>query len=316
MRNNQTVFSFLFQSKVHHMIKKIIFTLLISLFTIHSFSQELNCSIQVSARQIEGTDREAFQEMQQALYEFVNNTVWTNFSFKLEERIECTILLTLSERISSDQYRGKLNLVLRRPVYKTNYNSTMFNYVDKDVEITYAEGEPIIFAENTFSSNLTSLIAYYVYVFLGIDADSFTKLGGTVYYEKAQQVVQDAQNASETGWKAFENMKNRYWLTENLLNPQYRPIRESIYEYHRLGLDQMYDNTETGRASIAESLKKLQQANRARPGSFLLRLYLDAKRDEIIKIFGEGSPNTKTEVVNIMKEIDPSNGDKYSVILK
>jgi hypothetical protein len=298
------------------MIRKFFFTIVISLFSFIGFSQELNCSVQVSARQIEGTDREAFQEMKQALYEFVNNTIWTNFSFKLEERIECTILLTLEQRISSDQYSGKLNLVLRRPVFKTNYNSTMFNYVDKDVEITYSEGEPIIFAENTFSSNLSSLIAYYVYVFLGIDADSYSNLGGTAYYEKAQQIVQDAQNTGEPGWKAFENMKNRYWLTENLLNPQYRPIRESIYEYHRKGLDQMYDNVETGRNAIVESIKKLQQANRAKPGSFLLRLYLDAKRDEIIKVFSEGSPNTKTEVVNIMKEIDPSNGDKYSAILR
>jgi hypothetical protein len=298
------------------MIRKFFFTIVFSLFSFIGFSQELNCSVQVSARQIEGTDREAFQEMKQALYEFVNNTIWTNFSFKLEERIECTILLTLEQRISSDQYSGKLNLVLRRPVFKTNYNSTMFNYVDKDVEITYSEGEPIIFAENTFSSNLSSLIAYYVYVFLGIDADSYSNLGGTAYYEKAQQIVQDAQNTGEPGWKAFENMKNRYWLTENLLNPQYRPIRESIYEYHRKGLDQMYDNVETGRNAIVESIKKLQQANRAKPGSFLLRLYLDAKRDEIIKVFSEGSPNTKTEVVNIMKEIDPSNGDKYSAILR
>lgn len=298
------------------MIKKIIFTLFGLLFSSVIFAQELDCSIQVSARQIEGTDREAFSEMREVLYEFVNNTIWTNYSFKLEERIECTILLTLSTRVSSDQYTGKLNLVLRRPVYKTNYNSTMFNYVDNDVEITYSEGEPIVFAENTFSSNLSSLIAYYVYVFLGIDGDSFAKLGGTPYFEKAQQVVQDAQNTSEPGWKAFENMKNRYWLTENLLNPQYRPIRESIYEYHRMGLDEMYDNVEKGRTNIVESLKKLQQANRTKPGSFLLRLYLDAKRDEIIKIFGEGSPNMKAEVVNIMKEIDPSNGDKYSAILR
>jgi len=297
------------------MFKKIIFTLLISLFSTIIIAQELNCSIQVSARQIEGTDREAFSEMRDALYDFVNNTIWTNYSFKLEERLECTILLTLSERISSDQYKGKLNLVLRRPVYKTNYNSTMFNYVDKDVEITYSLGEPIVFAENTFSSNLSSLVAYYVYIFLGIDADSFANLGGTQYFEKAQQIVQDAQNTSEPGWKAFENMKNRYWLTENLLNPQYRPIRESIYEYHRLGLDQMYDNVEKGRSNIAESLKKLQQADRAKPGSFLLRLYLDAKRDEIIKVFSEGNPTMKAEVVNIMKEIDPSNGDKYSKIL-
>lgn len=295
---------------------KSLILILLLVFTIKSYSQEINCSIQVSARQIEGTDREAFTELQQSLYEFVNNTSWTNYAFELEERIECTILLTLSERISSNQYRGKLNVVLRRPVYKTNYNSTMFNYVDTDVEFTYDLGEPLIYAENTFTSNLTSMIAYYIYVFLGIDGDSFANFGGTPYFEKAQAIVQSAQNTGEPGWKAFENMKNRYWLTENFLNPQYRPIRESIYQYHRKGLDQMYDNVESGRTSISESLKLLQQANRAKPGSFLLRLYVDSKRDEIIKIFGEGSPNTKTEVVNIMKEIDPANGDKYSAILR
>jgi len=283
---------------------------------VKSYSQEINGSVQVSARQIEGTDVEAFKELQQALYEFVNNKIWTNFNFKLEERLECTILLTLSERISSDQYKGKLNLVLRRPVYKTNYNSTMFNYIDKDVQFTYAEGEPLIFSEGTFTSNLTSMVAYYIYVFLGIDADSYSKFGGTPYYEKAQSIVQNAQNTGEPGWKAFENMKNRYWLTENLLNSQYRPIRESIYEFHRKGLDVMYDDVESGRSNIAESLKLLQQANRTKPGSFLLRLYLDAKRDEIIKVFSKGNPTMKTEVVNIMKEIDPANGSKYQAILK
>lgn len=295
---------------------KSLILILLLVFALKANSQEINCSIQVSARQIEGTDREAFTELQQSLYEFVNNTSWTNYAFKLEERIECTILLTLSERISSNQYRGKLNVVLRRPVFKTNYNSTMFNYVDTDVEFTYDLGEPLIYADNTFTSNLTSMIAYYIYVFLGIDGDSFANFGGTPYFEKAQSIVQSAQNTGEPGWKAFENMKNRYWLTENFLNPQYRPIRESIYQYHRKGLDAMYDNVETGRNSIAESLKLLQQANRAKPGSFLLRLYVDSKRDEIIKIFGEGSPNSKTEVVNIMKEIDPANGDKYSAILR
>ena len=191
-------------------IKNIIIAILLIL-TIKSYSQEVNASVQVSARQIEGTDRDAFKELQQALYEFVNNRIWTNYNYKLEERIECTILLTLSERISSDQYKGKLNLVLRRPVYKTNYNTTMLNYIDKDVQFTYSEGEPLIYAENSFSNNLTSMIAYYVYVFLGLDADSFSKLGGTPYFEKAQSIVQNAQNTSEPGWKAFENMKNRYW---------------------------------------------------------------------------------------------------------
>ena len=307
-------FVFFHKSIIMKINKIILFFLLIASTSL--YSQEINGSIQVSARQIEGTDREAFKELQQGLYEFVNNTVWTNYKFKLEERIECTILLTLNERISSDKYKGKLNLVLRRPVYKSNYNTTMLNYIDGDVTFDYSLGEPLLYAEGSFESNLTSMIAYYIYVFLGIDADSFTNLGGTQYYEKAQNIVQNAQSSSDPGWKAFENMKNRYWLTENLLNSQYRPIRESIYEYHRTGLDEMYDDVSGGRRNIAESLKLLQKSDRAKPGSFLMRLYLDSKRDEIIKVFSEGDPKTKAEVVNIMKEIDPANGDKYQMILK
>jgi hypothetical protein len=279
-------------------------------------SQEFLGSVQISASQIEGTDRDAFREMRDALNQFVNNTSWTNFAFEPEERIECTILLTLLERVSSDQYRGKLNLVLRRPVFNSNYNTNLLNYVDKDIDITYTEGEPLIFAENTFTSNLSSLMAYYLYIFLGLDGDSYSKLGGTPYFEKAQQIVQDAQNAAEPGWKAFEDMRNRYWLVENLMNQQYRPIREAIYEHHRKGLDQMYENAEKGRAAVAESIKLLVKADRAKPGSFLMRLYLDAKRDEIINIFSEGSPTMKAEVVNNMKELDPANGDNYSKILR
>ena len=279
-------------------------------------SQEFLGSVQISASQIEGTDRDAFREMRDALNQFVNNTSWTNFAFEPEERIECTILLTLLERVSSDQYRGKLNLVLRRPVFNSNYNTNLLNYVDKDVDITYTEGEPLIFAENTFTSNLSSLMAYYLYIFLGLDGDSYSKLGGTPYFEKAQQIVQDAQNAAEPGWKAFEDMRNRYWLVENLMNQQYRPIREAIYEHHRKGIDQMYENAEKGRAAVAESIKLLFKADRAKPGSFLMRLYLDAKRDEIINIFSEGSPTMKAEVVNNIKELDPANGDNYSKILR
>lgn len=289
--------------------------ILLQLIAFQGIGQEINCQVQVTARQIQGTDRTAFETMQTALYEFINARKWTPYSYKLEERVEATILLTINEQLSSERYRGQLNLVLKRPVYKTNLNTTLLNYIDKDIEFTYVENEPLQFSENSFDSNLTAIIAYYINIFLGLDADSFSPLGGTLYYERAQAIVQSAQNISEPGWKAYEKLKNRYWLSENLTNPIYRPVRESIYKYHLLGLDKMYDNVEMGRASIAESIKLLGQANEQKPGSFLIQLILEAKRDEIIQVFSEGAPNTKTEVVNILKEIDPANGSRYQQIL-
>ena len=180
---------------------------------------------------------------------------------------------------------------------------------------TYVENEPLEFSDNNVDNNLTALIAYYINIFLGLDADSFSNLGGTPYFQKAQAIVQSAQNTNEPGWKAFEKQKNRYWLSENLTNPIYKDVRESIYKYHLLGLDKMYDNTESGRNAIAESIKLLGKANAQKPGSFLIQLLIEAKRDEIINVFSEGSPTMKAEVVNILKEIDPANGSRYQQIL-
>lgn len=285
------------------------------MFAFQVTGQEINCQIQVTARQVQGTDRRAFESMQTALYEFINARKWTPYSYKLEERIEATILLTIHEQLSSEKFRGQLNLVLKRPVYKTNLNTTLLNYIDKDIEFTYVENEPLQFSDNSFDGNLTAIIAFYINIFLGLDADSFSTLGGTPYFERAQAIVQSAQSVNEPGWKAYESQKNRYWLSENLTNPIYRPVRESLYKYHLLGLDKMYDNAEMGRASIAESIKLLGQAHEQKPGSFLIQLILEAKRNEIIQVFSEGSPNTKTEVVNILKEIDPANGSRYQQIL-
>lgn len=288
--------------------------LIILTVSISAQAQEINCSVQISAQKIEGTDRDAFQEMQQAIYEFINSRTWTNYNYKIEERIECTLLLTLVERVSSDTYKGKLSLVLKRPVFNSNYTTTMLNFEDKDITITYAEGEPIIFDPNSHTSNLSSILAYYMYIFLGIDNDSFSPLGGTPYYNKAQEIVQNAQGASEPGWKAFEDSKNRYWLVENLLNNQFKPLRECLYQYHRKGLDMLYDKADKGRSNINESLKLALKTNKAQPGSFLLSLFLDAKRDEIINIFSEGNPSVKAEAANTMKALDPIHSDQYSRI--
>jgi len=276
-------------------------------------AQEFNVTVQVTSPQVEGTEKKIFETLQQELYDFVNNRKWTNYQFKPEERIEGTLLITVSDR-SGEDFKSKINIALRRPVYKSSYNSPMMNYIDKDFDFKYVEFQALDYSDNVFSSNLTSTIAYYLYIFLGIDGDSFARNGGAPYYEKAQYIVNMAQNAREKGWKAFESQKNRYWLVENLTNPTYSSVREAIYKYHRLGLDQMADDVETGRTAINESLELLRKANRERPGLFILQLFLEAKRDELVNIYSGASPMDKTKAVNILKEIDPANSAKYQKI--
>ncbi len=278
-------------------------------------AQEFLADIRVTAPTIEGTDRRVFESLQQALYDFINNRKWTNINFKNQERIECSILITVKERVSSDEFKGTINLVLRRPVYKSSYNSVLLNYVDESFQFRYIESQPLDYIENSYSSSLTSTVAFYLYYFLGMDFDSFSLYGGDPFFRVAESIVNAAQNASERGWKAFDGNRNRYWLVENMTNPAYRPLRQFLYEYHRLGLDVMSEKPDEGRAKVGETLSFLEQTWRERPNLLMLQLFLDAKRDEIINVFSQGSPQEKTKAVNIMREIDPANASKYEKIL-
>ncbi len=282
-------------------------------------AQELNCTISVNSSKIQGTNRNVFNTMQRAMYEFVNNTKWTPNVFAENERIECSVIITLNEQIGSDEYKGSLNLQLRRPIYGTSYKSPLINFLDNNIQFKYIENEKIEFNEAAHISNLSSLLAYYVYMILGYDYDTFAPLGGTPYFEKAEQIVSNAQNAPERGWRAYEgSKKNRYWMVENMLNDKYRPLRRAMYAYHLKGLDKMSDKLTTGRDNIARALVDVQKVYRAKPDQDMLalQLFLDAKRDELINIFG-GAPSTeKARVVNILVDIDRMNAEKYQGILK
>lgn len=297
-------------------MRKIIPTLSLLLITTLGISQEFQCQVQVSSPQVQGTDRRIFQTLQTAIYEFVNNTKWTNYDFKVQEKIECTIAITISERISNDEFKGTINVQLRRPVYKTSYNSVLLNYYDKNFQFKYLEYEPLEFNENSYTSDLTSVIAFYLYMFLGLDFDSFSPYGGTPFYDKAQAIVNSAQNSPYAGWKAFESLKNRYWMVENLLNSSYMSLRDAIYNYHRKGLDLMSDNIEFGRSGIYQSLELLRKVNREKPDLFMTKVFLEAKVDEIVNVFSQASPTDKQKAVNILKEIDPANSGKYQQILQ
>jgi len=295
-------------------MKYIIVSLLIVL-SLSARTQEFNVNVSINSQQLEGTDQRVFQTLQTAISEFINQQNWTNYQYKPEERIEGTLMITLTERVASDEFKGRINVVLRRPVFRTNYNSIILNWVDRDFHIKYVEQQPLEYSEGSHTSNLTSILAFYVYLFLGLDGDSFARLGGTPYHEKAMAIVTAAQNAPERGWKAFESQRNRYWLMENVLNGSYTPIREAIYVYHRRGLDVMSENLEMGRLAITESLELLQRAHRNRPGLFLLQLFMEAKRDEMVNVFSQASQMDKPKAVNILKELDPAQSSMYDRIM-
>jgi hypothetical protein len=297
-------------------MKKVIALIFGIILYVHtSYSQELRCNVQVVSSQIQGTNKQVFQTLQTAIYEFMNNTAWTNHIYSNEERVECNILINLQDH-SGDEFKGSIQIQSSRPIFNTSYNSTVLNFKDDDLRFNYVEFEPLEFSLTEHRSNLTSLLAYYAYTVLGLDYDTFSFLGGTEYYQKAEQIVNNAQNAQESGWKAFESRKNRYWFIENMLNDRYKGLREFLYRYHRLGLDVMESKEANGRTEIAESLNLLQKIYRQKPDPYLFvfDLIISAKSDELINIFSESFMAEAVRVYKILVEIDPTRSDKYMKI--
>jgi hypothetical protein len=280
-------------------------------------AQELRCNISISAQKIQGANKSVFETMQSDLYEFMNNRKWTDQKFAMDERIECNIFINLDEQISSDEFKGTIQVQCRRPVFNSSYETTLLNLKDNDFQAKYIEYQTLEFNETSNKDNLTNILAYYAYIVLGMDYDSFSPEGGTEFFQKALSIVNNSQNAPEKGWKAFESDRNRYWLVENILNKSYSGFRSCIYQYHRLGLDVMSDKAPEGRAAIAESLKSIQKVFRTRPSLYILQVFFDAKADELVNVFtGNSFPDERNRVSVILNECDPSNGTKYEKILK
>lgn len=294
------------------------FLIILILSTKTVYSQELNCNVQISAQKIQGSNRQVFESMQRDIYEFMNNTVWTNNVFSYAERVDCNILINLTEQLSADEFRGTIQVQLRRPVFNTTYNSTMLNFVDNNFQFRYVEFQPLEFDPNSYRSSLVSVLAYYTYIILGFDYDSFSFEGGTEFFQIAEKIVTNAQNASEPGWKPYDGSrnKNRYWLVKNILDKEYEGVRRFIYEYDIHGLDKMESKITEARASIVESLKLLQDVYRAKPDPYmyLVQIILESKADELINIFSEAFPEEKSRVIQILIEIDPGNKTKYEKI--
>jgi hypothetical protein len=280
-----------------------------------AFSQELNCRVSVLSQQVQLSDKRIFTTLETAVREFMNNTRWTNDQFKRDERIECNLTFNITKYNQPDEMSGSLQIQVRRTVFNTNYGTVLMNFMDEDIQFRYLEYQPIEFSDNAYVSGLASLLGYYAYVILAMDYDSFASEGGTPYWQKAQQVVQNALQDPAKGWKPNDiPPRNRYWFVENYMNPIFKPMREANYKYHRMGLDNMYGKMDAGRAAIIEALQKLQQVNKQRPASYNLQLFFNAKSDELVNIFKQATSQEKAQVIELLSELDPTNSSKYQKI--
>ncbi len=294
---------------------KYIFALLLSLFVIQMNAQELQCSVSIVSPTIQGTNKQVFETLENSIKEFMNGQKWTNNIYSNEERIQCSILINIKQVSGVSDFSGTIQFQMRRPVFESSYSTTLLNYIDQDFTFSYTEYEPLIFNPNSFDSNLVGVLAYYAYVMIGLDYDSFSRLGGSKYFALAQQIVNQAQKSPQKGWKSFESRRNRYWYVENYLNEFHKPLRACMYDYHRMGLDKMSSKVEEGRSTIFKALERLKKVQREKPGSFAMQLFFDAKSEELINIFKEAVPFEKSKALELLLEIDPANTDKYNKAL-
>lgn len=283
-----------------------------------AFGQELNCNVIVNVGpQVETTERRVFQDMEASFFQFMNGRRWTNDVFTSSEKINCNMIITIESRPTVGNFTASVQIQSSRPIYNSNYESLIFNFADRDWQFGYTESQPLEFNDNSYTNNITSMLAFYAYIIIGLDYDSFEKLGGTPYFEKAQLTVNNSQQSNRPGWSQFEgNFRNRFWLSENLNSQQLVTARESIYNYHRLSLDQFNDNPDEARRAILDVLKNLQQAAKRKPNSILVISFFDAKNDELTNMFSQGNIQVRREAYEIVKELDPSNTAKYETIIE
>ena len=279
-------------------------------------AQELQCGVSVSSASVQGTNKQVYDNMRNAIQEFLQTQIWTNDKFESRERIECSLNFNITTQISSNEFKGTLTVQLRRPVWGSAYTTTMLNVQDDNIQFRYNEGQPLTYNANSYDQdNLVPIIAFYVNFMLGLDYDSFSPNGGTQYFKQAENIVNQAQSSNYSGWKSYDGTTNRYWLINNALDNNHRVFRSQLYTYHRKGLDQMADNVENGRLAIYEVIDKLRDVRKkSSRNPYLLNLFFTAKSDEIANIFSESPQIEKDKVLDMLQTADPANMSKYSNI--
>jgi hypothetical protein len=291
----------------------------IFLASFSSTGQELNCQVSIitDARlEITSVEKEIFEQLKQTIYDMMNTTQWTKDKFKIEERINCTMQLQINSIPTPGTYSGSLQVQSSRPAFNSSYNSTLFNFQDDDITFSYSRNAVLIYAPNQFRDNLTSILAFYAYFIIGMDYDSFSLKGGTPYFNEAQQIVSNAQSSNAPGWKSNEaGKRNRFYLVDNVLHQLFEPLRECNYNYHRNGVDKLYDDKSAARKAMYEALNKLNKVVATRPNSINLLNFVQSKSVELKNVYADSEAKDKTDVVNLLKKLDPANSSIYQEIL-
>ena len=299
------------------MIKKLLCICLLGAAPFIGKAQELNARITINSDKIQSTNKQVFKTLQDALNDFVNNKKWTDATFAMNERIDCSMTLIINEMVSDNSFKGEIQVQARRPVYNSSYTTTLLNYRDTELSFDYTEFEPLEYTENTLNSNLIATVVFYIYTILGLDFDSFSPKGGTAFLEQAMQIVSLAQaQPTWTGWKAFENDRNRHALATALTDNTSELFRDMWYNYHRKGLDEMAANPDRGRTTIISALPALQEVKKARPTSVLLQMFTDAKLDEIIAIYSKATTQERQEGYKMLFEIYPAQSTRLEELQK
>ena len=278
-----------------------------------AWSQELNCTVEVNSDQVQGTNKQVFNTLKEAISQYMNENHFTNAQYAANEKIDCQLYFTIKEQ-NDNTFSGDLQIQATRPVYNSSYITTLINFKDSKIEFDYQENEPLIFSPSTFESQLTAILNYYAYLILAIDSDSFQLNGGDPYYQAMEQIVQMGQSSGETGWKAFEDSKNRAAVLAAYTEPSTSAIRDLLYQYHRRGLDEMSVSPDKGRQTIAKSLEDIQKVYDGNSMSVALSMFKDAKMDELVNVFSKGTQEERKNAYDLLSPIYPTEMDRINKI--
>ena len=278
-------------------------------------AQEMNCLVTVNSEQVSQTNQQVFKTLERSLADFVNKTKWTNRSFKEQERLEARIFINVTA-YESDRFQASIQLQSNRPVYNTSYQSPVFNYRDNSFNFRYQEFEPLVYNPNNLESNLVAVVSYYIYIMLGLDADTFSLQGGDSYFRQAQRIVTQAQGNGLAGWQQQTGERTRFELVDNLLSNTFKEYRIALYNYHRKGLDIMADNNSTGKQVIAGSIRLFETLIKRRPNAFLIQTFFDAKSEEIQSIFSDGPEVDRARLTQTLNRVAPFYSDTWKKISK
>jgi hypothetical protein len=300
-------------------MKGLIILLLALLGMSVSYAQELNCqvSVLVDAKvEVSSTEKEIIKQMEQSIFDLMNNTQWTKDKFKTEERIKCNIQIQIREIPSTGTYRGNIQVQSTRPSFNSSYNTLLLNFEDENFAVSFSRNAVLVYAQNQYRDNLTSILAFYAYFMIGLDYDSFSLKGGTPYFIEAQSVVTNAQVGGAPGWKSSESGKrNRFYLVDNILQPVFDPMRECFYMYHRKGIDKLYEDKAAGKKAIYDALNKLTPLAATRPNAVNLLSFLFCKIPEFKNVFSDSELKEKQDLVTLLKRLDSANSARYQEIL-